>query len=203
MSKQKFKEVKKRKLSSNLAQNGVPPHNQAAPSLLNITTPYDQLNTNVENAPHLTTLLNNRQSLPSRNIINTSATSIPSPSRMHMPTSSTLNSNSNSTPGGLPTLPPFDLNPPSHLFVPPFNLNQPAATTPTMSVQSTVNHLPPAVNVNTNSSMLTPENHTSSPAVSPLYQQNFPAMQYHFLGQFIQNAISMELQKIFPNRVVN
>ena len=50
----KIQRGRERKLSANPSQNApLPPQNQAAPSLLNITTPYDQLNTNVENAPHL------------------------------------------------------------------------------------------------------------------------------------------------------
>ena len=107
-----------------------------APYLMNVSTQYQQMNTTVDNAPHLSSLSNYRQAVPIGNTV---------------PQQNAANfSLSNSS------------MPPSH--------NQSSQGDNSFSLPTDRN------------------------------SQNLTAIPYHFLGQLIQNAVSIELQKMFSTQ---
>ena len=103
---------------------------------MNVSTQYQQMNTTVDNAPHLSSLSNYRQAVPIGNTV---------------PQQNAANfSLSNSS------------MPPSH--------NQSSQGDNSFSLPTDRN------------------------------SQNLTAIPYHFLGQLIQNAVSIELQKMFSTQ---
>ena len=131
---------------------------------MSVNTQYQQLDTNVDNAPHQSASTNNLQTFPSNTNVPQSSNIAPSLTTNFMPNNNIQQSSN----GGLSL--------PNHFMPPLATQSVPIAPYPM------------------------PDHTSTSPHTNG---QNLPAIPYNFLGQLIQNVVSMELQKMFHSQSSN